>query len=166
MHISKNDPVKNVVTEKPVKTDNIKKSDSKPIKDTAMQTGEQVIINSKNKSINVPNTSVFDFESNIPPYKKSITGISKSIVDKAVELDFEDKAGLVKVSVEFSESLEGMNNKQLLEVADYIRHLLQETLGTDDILGGMQSIVFDKMNKNIESQESVFKFPSTMRFTF
>lgn len=163
MHISKNDPVKNVANDKPVKNSNIKQEEPKKVKDTAMQTGEQVIINSKTKVVSVPNVSVFEFENPIP-YKRSNVSISKSIVDKAVELDFGDKAGLVKASSEFTQSLDGMDNKQLLEVADYIRHLLQETLGTDDVLGGMQSIVFDKMNRNMDND--IFKSPSLSKHAY
>jgi hypothetical protein len=151
MFISNNDPVKNVVTENPNSKPKITKAEEKEVvKEAKIEAKEELKISKQSKGKEVPAIPTISFD--IPMFfEKSNVDIANSIVDQAVELDFNDKSSLIKKSIEFSKSLEGMDNSQLLEVADYIRHLMQETLGTDDILGAFQSTVFDTMKENINT---------------
>ncbi|MFN8577099.1 MAG: hypothetical protein U0354_09610 [Candidatus Sericytochromatia bacterium] len=163
MFISNNDQVKNIVSSKPKNETKVeKKEEVKKTQEINIPT-EKVKISETKKGKEIPSIPVINFseENSI----KSKVSISKSIVDQAVELDFDDKAGLIKKSVDFSKSLDGMDNSELLEVADYIRHLLQETLGTDDILGAFQSTVFDKMKENMNSTPLFIK-PMPFEYKF
>ncbi len=149
MIIPHNDSVKNISAEKHVnKTPKAtKKEDDTMVKETTLTIKEEFKFSSKNKTGEIPSSPIFENPFMSIPNPVRVKQ-AKSIVDEVVELDFSDKAGLVKKSGDFTKSLQGMNNGELVEVADYIRHLMQETMGTDDILGGMQETVFDSMKSN------------------
>ena len=143
-----NNQVKNITDDKPVNKVKKPKEETVVNRETTIKIKEEFKFSGKNKTGEIPASQIFDnpFLNTNNPLK---TTKAKSLVDQIVELDFDDKASLVKKSGEFSKSLQGMSTDQLVDVADYIRHLMQETMGTDDILGGLQSTVFDAMKDNI-----------------
>lgn len=150
MHISHNDPVKNVATDKPKPKVKKQNDEINVTRETTIKIKEEFKFSSRSKTGEIPTGSVFEMSR--PSFNNPLkVSQAKTLVDYAVELDFDDKAGLVKKSAEFSKSLNGMNTEQLVEVADYIRHLMQETSGTDDILGGLQEITFNTIKNNIST---------------